>query len=241
MPADLYHQPIKDWPENERPRERLLKEGEENLTEAELLAIVLRTGDPARKASAVDLARGLLKEFKSDLSALSAASVAQLCKVPGIGPAKACEIKAAFELGRRRMEKADGPLLRKQFRSSEDVAKVYMARFAHEKNEYFQVVMLDRKNRLTREETISKGSLDGSMAYPREVFNMAVRESAAAIICVHNHPSGDPQPSPEDRAVTRRLQEAGETIGIPVLDHIIVGRNTYVSFKDEGWMPSGRG
>ena len=241
MSASPYHQPIKDWPEDERPRERLLKDGEEHLTDAQLLAIILRTGDPASRASAVDLARRLLEEFKSDLSALTAASVAELCAVPGIGPAKACEIKAAFELGRRRMEKADGPLRRKQFRCSEDVASIYMPRFADKKREQFQVVMLDRKNRLMGEESVSKGSLDGSMAHPREVFNMAIRESAAAIICVHNHPSGDPQPSPEDRALTRRLLDAGETIGIPVLDHIIVGRNCYVSFKDEGWLTSGRG
>ena len=241
MPASPYNQPIKDWPEDERPRERLLQFGEDSLSEAQLLAIILRTGDPASKASAVDVARGLLKRFHNDLSSMSNASVAELCEAQGIGPAKACEVKAAFELGRRRMEKADGPLRRKQFRCSEDVANLYMPRFADEKREHFQVLMLDRKNRLMREEEVSKGSLDASVVHPREVFNMAIRDSAAAIICVHNHPSGDPQPSPEDRALTRRLLDAGETIGIPVLDHIIVGRNCYVSFKDEGWLTSGRG
>ena len=241
MPANTYSQPIKDWPEDERPRERLLQFGVDRLSEAQLLAIILRTGDPASKSSAVDLARGLLKDFNNDLSALSDATVAELRQTQGIGPAKACEIKAAFELGRRRMEMDDGPFRRKQFRCSEDVASYYMPKFTGEKREHFQVLMLDRKNRFMRDERISQGSLDSSVVHPREVFNKAIRESAAAIICVHNHPSGDPQPSPEDRSLTRRLVDAGETIGIPVLDHIIVGRNCYVSFKDEGWMPSGRG
>ena len=241
MPANPYNQPIKDWPEDERPRERLLHFGEENLSEAQLLAIILRTGDPASKASAVDVARGLLERFNNDLSAMSNASVHELRGARGIGQAKACEVKAAFELGRRRMEKEDGPLRSKQFRCSEDVANFYMPRFAGKKREQFQVVMLDRKNRIMRAEMVSEGSLDTSVVHPREVFNKAIRDSAAAIICVHNHPSGDPQPSPEDRALTRRLQDAGETIGIPVLDHIIVGRNCYVSFKDEGWLTSGRG
>ena len=173
--------------------------------------------------------------------AISNATVAELSQARGIGPAKACEIKAAFELGRRRLEKEGGPLQRKQFRCSEDVANVYMPRFADKKREQFQVLMLDRKNRFMRDVMISQGSLDASVVHPREVFNTAIRDSAAAIICVHNHPSGDPQPSPEDRALTRRLLEAGETIGIPVLDHIIVGRNCYVSFKDEGWLTSGSG
>ena len=241
MPASPYHQPIKDWPEDERPRERLLHYGEETLSEAQLLAIILRTGDPASKASAVDVARGLLDLFDNDLSSMSNAAVDELCAAPGIGPAKACEIKAAFELGRRRMEKDDGPWRRRQFRCSEDVARLYMPKLNGEKREQFRILMLDRKNRFMRDDMVSKGSLDASVVHPREVFNLAVRYSAAAIICVHNHPSGDPQPSPEDRALTRRLVEAGETMGIPVLDHIIVGRNQYLSFKDEGWLTCGRG
>ena len=241
MPANPYNQPIKDWPEDERPRERLLQFGEASLSEAQLLAIVLRTGDPASKANAVDVARGLLDLFDNDLSAISNATVAELSQARGIGPAKGCEIKAAFELGLRRLQKQGGPFPQQQFRCSEDVANFYMPRFADKKREQFQVLMLDRKNRFMRDVMISQGSLDASVVHPREVFNTAIRDSAAAIICIHNHPSGDPQPSPEDRALTRRLLDAGETIGIPVLDHIIVGRNCYVSFKDEGWLTSGRG
>ena len=241
MPANPYNQPIKDWPEDERPRERLLQFGEASLSEAQLLAIVLRTGDPASKANAVDVARGLLDLFDNDLSAISNATVAELSQARGIGPAKGCEIKAAFELGLRRLQKQGGPFQQQQFRCSEDVANFYMPRFADKKREQFQVLMLDRKNRFMRDVMISQGSLDASVVHPREVFNTAIRDSAAAIICIHNHPSGDPQPGPEDRALTRRLLDAGETIGIPVLDHIIVGRNCYVSFKDEGWLTSGRG
>ena len=244
MPANPYNQPVKDWPEDERPRERLLQFGEASLSEAQLLAIVLRTGDPASKANAVDVARGLLDLFDNDLSAISNAAVAELSQARGIGPAKGCEIKAAFELGLRRLQKRGGPFQQQQFRCSEDVANFYMPRFADKKREQFQVLMLDRKNRFIRDVMISQGSLDASDASvvrPREVFNTAIRDSAAAIICIHNHPSGDPQPSPEDRALTRRLLDAGETIGIPVLDHIIVGRNCYVSFKDEGWLTNGRG
>ena len=241
MPANPYNQPIKDWPEDERPRERLLQFGEASLSEAQLLAILLRTGDPASKASAVDVARGLLDSFNNDLSAISNATVAELSQARGIGPAKACEIKAAFELGLRRLQKQGGPFQQQQFRCSEDVANFYMPRFADKKREQFQVLMLDRKNRFMRDVMISQGSLDASVVHPREVFNTAIRDSAAAIICIHNHPSGDPQPSPEDRALTRRLLDAGETIGIPVLDHIIVGRNCYLSFKDEGWLTSGCG
>jgi DNA repair protein RadC len=227
-----YSQRIKDWPEDERPRERLLHLGEGALSETQLLAIVLRTGDYASGVTAVDLARRVLNTFGDSLEAVSAASVAELCQVPGIGPAKACEIKAAFELGRRLVSRRDGPL--QQIRSSKDVANYYMPRLADEKREQFQVLLLDRKNRVRREVMVSQGSLTASVVHPREVFNPAIRDSAAAVIFVHNHPSGDPQPSQEDRVLTTRLADAGKLLGIQVLDHIIVGRNTYMSFADEG-------
>ena len=152
--------------------------------------------------------------------------------------AKACEIKAAFEIGRRWFARQGGPLL--QIRSSRDVATHYMPRLAGKKREQFQVLLLDRKNRVTRDVMISQGSLTASIVHPREVFNPAIRDSAAAVIFVHNHPSGDPQPSPEDHTLTERLAEAGQLLGIPVLDHIIVGRDTYMSFADEGLLNHGR-
>jgi DNA repair protein RadC len=232
MPEAQYSQRIKDWPEDERPRERLLQFGEGALSDAQLLAIVLRTGDHASGATAVDLARRLLTLFENNLEAMSAATVAELCQAQGIGPAKACEIKAAFELGRRLLARQGGRLI--QFRTSQEVANYYMPLLAGKKREQFQVILLDRKNRVMRDVMVSQGSLTASVVHPREVFNPAIRDSAAAVIFVHNHPSGDPQPSQEDHVLTSRLVEAGKLLGIQVLDHIIVGRNTYMSFADEG-------
>ncbi len=230
---------IKDWPEDERPREQLLRLGEDALSNAQLFALLLRTGDHASGATAVDVARRLLTRFEGDLAAISAATVKELCQTPGIGPAKACEIKAAFELGRRWLANQSGRLV--QVRSSQDVANHYMPLLAGKKREQFQVILLDRKNHITRDVMISQGSLTSSVVHPREVFNPAIRDSAAAVIFVHNHPSGDPQPSPEDHTLTTRLVDAGQVLGIPVLDHIIVGRDTYMSFADEGLLNHGRG
>jgi DNA repair protein RadC len=232
MRSVQYTQRIKDWPEDERPRERLLQLGEGALSDTQLLAILLRTGDHASGVTAVELARRVLEVFDDRLERLSAATVIELCQVPGIGLAKACEIKAAFELGRRLMAHREGPL--KQFRTSKDVARYYMPMLADKKREQFQVVLLDRKNRVIRKVMISQGSLTASVVHPREVFNPAIRDSAAAVIFVHNHPSGDAQPSLEDRTLTARLVEAGQLLGIQVLDHIIVAGKTYMSFADEG-------
>lgn len=216
----------------------MLQFGEQALSETQLLAIVLRTGDASSGATAVDLARRLLTTFDGSLEALSAATVTELQQAPGIGPAKACEIKAAFEIGRRLLARQTGQLI--QFRSSQHVANYYMPLLSGKKREQFQVILLDRKNRVMRDVMISQGSLTASIVHPREVFNPAIRDSAAAVIFVHNHPSGDPQPSQEDRALTDRLVKAGELLGIQVLDHIIVGRDAYLSFADEGLLNDGR-
>ncbi len=236
MDTPTYHR-IKDWPEDERPRERLLQHGEGALSDAQLLALLLRTGDHASGATAVGVARRVLARYHGDLEAISAATVNELCESPGIGLAKACEIKAAFELGRRRLARRRGPLL--EVRSSRDVANHFMPMLAGVKREQFQVLLLDRKNRMMRDVMVSQGSLTASVVHPREVFNPAIRDSAAAVICVHNHPSGDPQPSPEDRQLTVRLVQAGRLLGIPVLDHIIVGSDCYMSFADEGLLDHG--
>ncbi len=238
MDATSYSQRIKDWPEDERPRERLLQFGEGTLSDAQLLAILFRTGNPASGATAVDLARRLLTRFEGNLEALSAATVTELCEVSGIGTAKACEVKAAFEIGRRLLARQGGPLL--QVRSSRDVAEHYMPLLAGKKREQFHVILLDRKNRIMRDVMVSQGSLTASVVHPREAFNPAMRDSAAAVIFLHNHPSGDPQPSQEDRALTTRLVDAGRLLGIQVLDHIIVGRETYMSFADEGLLDNER-
>lgn len=222
---------IKDWPSEERPRERLLQFGPEALSDAELLALVLRTGDAASGTSAVDQARLLLSRFGS-LRALAGASIAELCQAKGIGPAKAAEIQAVFQIARRF---AASPFIPgSRFTSSAEVFGHYHERLRDRKSEVFLALLLDSKNRLIREVQISEGSLNASIVHPREVFAPVVRESAAAVLFVHNHPSGDPTPSREDLEITGRLREVGEVMGVRVLDHIIIGSERYVSFVDQG-------
>jgi DNA repair protein RadC len=224
---------IKQWPVNERPREKLINTGAENLTEAELLALVIRTGDPASGQSAVDLGRHLLQEFGS-LRILAAATVTEICRTKGTGPAKAASIKAAMEMAKRL--NSDRLASSERFTSPEQIYNHYHYYFRDLRKEYFMILLLDGKNRILREVQISEGSLNQSIVHPREVFSPAVRESAAAIILVHNHPSGDPTPSREDTEITRRLKEAGELMGVKVLDHIIVGDGSFVSFVARGML-----
>lgn len=222
---------IKDWPEEDRPREKLLDKGAGALTDAELLAIILRTGNASTAESALDHARQLLGKFEG-LRGIDTASIRELKAIKGIGPAKIAQIKAALEIGRRLGEKkwqAGSPL-----RSSEDVYRHFREHLEGEKREIFYVVLLTNKNRKIREVKISEGSLTASLVHPREVFNPVVRESAAGVIFVHNHPSGDPAPSPEDMELTRRLKEVGELMGVRVLDHVVIGHDRYFSFNDRG-------
>ncbi|MBI2877277.1 MAG: DNA repair protein RadC [Candidatus Tectomicrobia bacterium] len=221
---------IKDWPEEERPRERLLQLGPASLSDAQLLAILLRTGDSSSAQSALGLGRVLIKQFGS-LQALDAASPAELCSIPGIGPAKTAQVKAALELGKRLMAERGGAKTR--FSTSKEVAGRYIPQLGNFKKEIFRSILLDTKNHILREVTISEGSLNASIVHPREVFNPAIKESAAGIIFIHNHPSGDPTPSPEDVELTRRLVEVSKIVGIRVLDHVIIGDNRYFSFRDE--------
>ncbi len=222
---------IKAWPAEERPRERLLKDGASSLTDAELLALIIRTGSAADRTSALDQARQLLAAFGS-LRALAAASGSELCRQNGIGPAKAAEIQALFELARRfaRQEIRPG----ERFRSSNDIFEHYHEKLRDRKKEVFFSLLLDSKNRLLREVQVSEGSLNASIVHPREVFAPVIRESAAAVLFVHNHPSGDPTPSREDVDLTERLNAAGKLMGVRVLDHIIIGSGSYVSFCDRG-------
>lgn len=229
-PPRPYPTTIKDWPEGERPRERLVARGAPSMGEAELLAIILRTGS-ARGGSALDLARGLLQRF-GDLRALEEAGVAELCEVPGMGLAKAAQVKAALELGRRLLTRGASPTAR--FNTSEDVAGYLGPSLMGRRKEVFQVMLLNAKNQLLKVETVSEGSLTESVVHPREAFRPALRESAAAVVFVHNHPSGDPEPSRDDVQITRRLKETGDLLGIRVLDHLILGDGRYYSFADEG-------
>ena len=223
---------IKDWPEDERPREKLLKRGAAALSDAELLALVLRTGDAAAGKSAIDLGRELLERFGGNLRELAQAELNELQQVKGLGLAKAASIKAAFTLGSRFQARRLEALER--FTAPAQVFDFFHHELRDNRKELFLILLLDGKNRITRKVQVSEGCLNQSIVHPREVFAPAVRESAAAVIFIHNHPSGDPAPSREDREITRRLKEAGEILGIKVLDHIIIGDGAYFSFVESG-------
>lgn len=222
---------INQWPEGERPRERLLREGPATLTDAQLLAILLRVG--RQDFSAVQVAVELIQRLEG-IQGLANRGLDELCRVPGIGPAKAAQILAALELGKRVMAAPLSTGVR--VRSSADLFRHYFPLLRDLRHEVFKLVLLDAKHTVIRDITISEGSLTLNIVHPREVFNLAVRESAATVVCLHNHPSGDPEPSAEDRALTERLIRAGVILGIPVLDHLILGDGRYVSFADRGWI-----
>lgn len=227
------YQTIKDWPLEDRPREKLLSQGSRALSEAELLAIILRNGNASTGESAIDHARLLLSQF-GGLKGIDEASVGELSSLKGIGPAKVAQLKACLEIGRRigsQKWETGQPM-----RSAEDVYHHFRENLGAEKRELFYVVLLNNKNRKIREVKISEGSLTASLVHPREVFNPVIRDSAAAVIFVHNHPSGDPAPSPEDIDITRRLKEVGEVMGVRVLDHVVIGRDRFFSFSDKGML-----
>lgn len=223
---------IKEWPADERPREKMQACGAASLSNAELLALVIRSGDPSTKQSAIDLGRELIKLFGGNLRELGGADLSEICAIKGMGLAKATSVKAAFTLASRfqarKLERLD------RFTSPQQVFDYFHHEFRDSRKEYFLTLLLDGKNRIIRRVQVSEGSLNQSIVHPREVFIPAVKESAAAVILVHNHPTGDPAPSSEDIAVTRRLREAGEIMGIKVLDHIIVGDGEYLSFAERG-------
>jgi DNA repair protein RadC len=220
---------LKEIPEKERPREKLLHAGEEAVSDAELIAIVLGAG--TRDESAIQIAQRILTRA-GDLQTLSEMSLAELCEFKGIGTARAAQLKAALELARRYTLRLQSS--RAQFSNSQRVFDHFQFYFRGKQQEEFWVVSLDAKNRLLSQARISKGTLMASVVHPREIFRIAIRNAAAAIIILHNHPSGDPEPSVEDRKVTTQVAEAGKLLGIPLLDHVIIGSNHYYSFKDRG-------
>ncbi|CAN5831256.1 MAG: DNA repair protein RadC [Gemmatimonadetes bacterium] len=232
---------IKEWPSEERPRERLERLGPGALSPRELLAILIETGTPASAnkpaRSALDLASDLLQHFSTEeggasLRRIMTASLAELCEVDGIGPAKATKILAAFDLGRRAAEELRPD--RSRMSTPRDVYERMRLRMRDLPHEEFHVLLLNTQNEILRDLQITRGTLDASLVHPREVFRPAVVQSAAAVVLVHNHPSGDPSPSAEDRAVTRQLREAGKVVGIDVLDHVIIGEGRYASFVEAG-------
>lgn len=229
--TNKYKPTIKDWPEDERPRERLIKQGSDKLSDTELLAIILRTGEWHEGDNAIDLARKLIVRFGS-LRHLDSASISELSQLKGIGILKAAEIKAALEIGKRIVkQKVES---KKKIESSEDVINYYAPYLRDLKEEVFKVMLLDGRNKLIKDLTISEGGLNSATVDPKVVLKEAAKESAPALILVHNHPSGESDPTEEDIKITTRLIQSCELVGLRVLDHIIVGANNYTSFLEKG-------
>ncbi|WP_336784518.1 RadC family protein [Paenibacillus sp. MMO-177] len=222
---------LRNVPHEERPRERMMQYGAEALSHTELLAILLRTG--TKRESAVHLAGKILKECGS-LRNLLDMSMSELTAIKGIGPAKAVQLRAGIELGRRIVRSGQGEIV--TVRKPQDAANYVMEEMRYLKKEHFVCLFLNTKNHIIARETLSVGTLNASLVHPREVFRAAVKAGSASIICVHNHPSGDPMPSPEDIALTKRLVEAGELMGIEVLDHLVIGDGRFISLKEHGYM-----
>ena len=222
---------IRDWPAAERPREKLLEHGSSSLSDAELLAIFLRTGVSGK--SAVDLARHLLAEFGS-LRALLEADVAAFCCQLGLGPAKFSQLQAVLEMGRRHLAER---LRRDSALESPQAVRDYLkSLLRHELHEVFGCLFMDSKHRMLAFEVLFRGSIDSASVYPRQVVNRALAHNAAAVILCHNHPSGITEPSQADRTLTKRLTEALDLIEVRVLDHFIVGDGEPLSMVEHGWM-----
>ncbi|WFA09486.1 DNA repair protein RadC [Tissierella sp. Yu-01] len=223
---------IKDLPISERPREKLYSQGVEALSNAELLAIIIRTGN--KEDTAIDLARRILSLDERGITYLSDVSFEELKGVKGIGISKACQILAAIEIGKRLNR--IGPYDKIKVTSPAIIADVVMDEMRYLTKEHFRIAILDTKNQILSIENISVGTLNASIVHPRDVFKIAIKRNANSILLIHNHPSGDTTPSNEDINITNRLIDAGNLVGIKVLDHIIIGDNKYLSFKEKNYI-----
>ncbi len=228
----VHHSRITDWPVNERPREKLLTKGSDALSSAELIAILLGTG--TGKTTAVDLGKSLINKFGS-IEKMAQASLKELTEISGIGPAKAITLMAAFQLSRN-MHKEVAEKKFNYFKQPSDVAKIFIPMLGHEKKEVFAIAMLDTAGKYTGSEKITIGTLNASLVHAREVFKPAIKHSAASIILVHNHPSGQLTPSAEDLKITKHIVEAGKLLDITVHDHLIITQDSYISLKEEGYI-----
>ena len=218
---------IKDIAKENRPRERLLKHGPAVLSESELLAIILQKG--TKQENVIDVSNRLISKY--GLDKLSELSLKELQEINGIGPAKAMQIMALFEFNKRHnlaVKIKETVTIKKP----EDVYNYFVDELKDKKKEHFYTLLLNSKNKIIKKELISVGTLDTSLVHPREIFKEAIKNSAAGIILVHNHPSGDPEPSQEDEEISERLFDAGELLNIKVLDHVIIGKDKYHSFKE---------
>ena len=223
-----YRLTLKEYPLELRPRERLYQLGVQALSDRELLALMLATG--TKGATALEVAETILAQNQG-LKGLVGLSIEELAKFSGVGQAKAARILAAIEIGKR--ISLSGGELKPIIRSPEDVSNLVMEEMRHYDREYFKILMLNTKNHVINIDTVSIGNLNSSLVHPRELFKSAIKRSAAAVILVHNHPSGDPTPSREDVNITKRLVEAGNILGIEVLDHIVIGDKVFVSMKEK--------
>lgn len=220
---------VHDLPKPERPRERLGKYGAEALSAQELLALVLGRGIP--KKSVMNIAQELLSKF-GNIKAISEATIEELSQIRGIGFAKAAQIKACFELGKR--QDLEPELIDCDIKNPQNVVRAIRASIKDKAKEHFKLIILNPRNKIIAISTISIGTLNASLVHPREVFKEAIIHNAASIVLCHNHPSGDTEPSEEDLNITKRLIEAGKILGIEVLDHIIIAKDDFCSFKERG-------
>jgi DNA repair protein RadC len=230
LPKAVEYRPtIRDLPPSERPRERLRERGAAALSSAELLAIILRTGTPSENVLA--LAGRILARF-GGLAGLARASFGELCGERGLGEAKAAQVKAALELGRRLL--STQPQERATVQSPQDVANLVMAEMGLLDQEHLRVLLLNTKNQVLAMPEVYKGNVNSTLVRTGELFREAVREGCPALVVVHNHPSGDPTPSRDDVEMTRQMVEAGQLLGIDVLDHVVIGRQSFVSLRERG-------
>ncbi len=229
MAAPIYPTAVRELPPEERPRERLSRLGPEALRDAELIAVLLRTG--TREVGAVALAERVIHHF-GGLRGLARVSLDELQQVKGLGAVKAIEIKAALELGKRLALHTEAR--KPRISSAEDVSALLMVRFKDCETEQFKALLLNTKNEVMKIVDVSSGGIDSTDALPRDVFRQAVRDGASAVIVCHNHPSGDPEPSREDTAITRRLAESAQLLGLRLLDHVVFGDGRYISLAERG-------
>ncbi|TAF64084.1 MAG: JAB domain-containing protein [Cytophagales bacterium] len=222
---------IKDWAKEDRPREKLMEKGVAALTDAELLAILIGSGTVAM--SAVELAKHILKENNNDLHTLATKTYKQLTKIKGIGEAKAITIVSALELGRRRPQQ---PEVKPVIKSAQDVYELMRATFMDLEHEEFWILLLNRANKVLDKILISEGGLSATVVDPKKVFKNALQSTTSSIILMHNHPSGNLEPSPQDHAITKKLIEGGNLLEIKVLDHLIFTNNGFYSFNEAGYM-----
>ena len=225
----FYKNAIKNWPEDDRPREKLFKSGEHTLSNTELLAILLRSG--VKGQSAIDLSRKILAKFKT-LRNMSHTDIRDWKEFKGVGQAKIAQIRAAIELGRRLLTENKQP--KEKIKSSKDIADLFMGRMRDLKQEVFKILLLNNRNQIIETIELAEGTVNQANPIVREIISKALQNFASALACVHNHPTGDCTPSKEDREFTRELCQAGNVMQIKVIDHIIIGDNTYFSFADEG-------